>query len=450
MKYQLFRLFCDCFAIVLLICVCGQTSELQGSDAQPLMSDPELLKGVDAYMRGDYDACYKLFRGVYEKNPSLSPPGVLMAQLFSSDGKYVKMHEYLEKASLDHPTDPEIFFQLGQIALKEGRRVECRLLMDKGNAVLEQLEKSGQGKNKAFSSRLDELFRQSYSLQANLAQSENDFAAAEESIRKITLRNRNDADAWTSLGFLLFKQNKNEEALKAFAQAQTLDPSLSADWLVLAQLLHHEGKTDEAKQLVDTQFDQEKTTPGDLARLVRLFAHWGRFKEAEKLTGSLLKKNANSLAAWTLLGELSLYQSEFAVAEDQFRKAVLINSSDFDATNGLALALSDQQNRQKLIQAHTIAKTNWEHNPKLPEAIATYAWILYLLGQRDQAEQLFSPMLEKGEITSTIAYYLAEIANSRRASPLALNFLDLALEKEAWFPKRAAAIELRQLLEKKK
>ncbi|MDO5567312.1 MAG: tetratricopeptide repeat protein, partial [Planctomycetia bacterium] len=230
---RLSRLFRCCVATVLLACAGTVVLGTQnGSSESPLMSDPELLKGVDAYMSGDYDGCYKLFRGAYEKNPGLSPPGVLMAQLFSSDGKYLKMHEYLEKAAQDHPTDPETFFQLGQIALKEGRFVECRLLIDKGNSVLEQLEKSTQGKSKEFSSRLDELFRQAYSLQANFAQSKNDFAAAEKFVRKITSRNPDDSDAWTSLGFLLFKQDKNEEARQAFAQAKKLDGSLSADWLV--------------------------------------------------------------------------------------------------------------------------------------------------------------------------------------------------------------------------
>lgn len=448
------RLLClFCWMAVVLFGWFASTEPLGSQETgsrESFMSDPELLKGVNAYMNGDYEGCYRLFRGVYGKKPGLSPPGVLMAQLFSSDGKYIKMHEYLEKAAVDDSDDPETFFQLGQIALREGRFVECRLLIEKGTAVLERLAQSDRGKEQAFGLRLRELTRQLYCLQANYAQARHDFVGAEGFIRKVLDNGPDDSEAWTSLGFLLFKQGKNDQASEAFAKAHMLDSSLSSDWLVLAQLLQHEGKSDEAKKLVQSRFDTKTITPGELARLIRLYTRWGQFDDAEKLTRTILKENPNSVAAWTLLGELSLYRSDFVAAEDQFRKAVLIESGDFDATNGMALAMGDQRNRQKLVEAYAIAKTNWEHNPALPEAVATYAWMLYLLGQRDEAERLFSPMLEKGEITSTIAYYLAEIANSKGAPALALNFLDLALEKEACFPKRSAAIELRDLIEKKK
>ena len=94
-----------------------------------------------------------------------------------------------------------------------------------------------------------------------------------------------------------------------------------------------------------------------------------------------------------------------------------------------------------------IAARNYRAYPDNLEAAVTYAWTLFLSGYEKEADEIFGPILSSGQMTATVAYYLAEIANRREDKSLANTLLKLALSQKSNFPKRIAALELKALLE---
>ena len=190
----------------------------------------------------------------------------------------------------------------------------------------------------------------------------------------------------------------------------------------------------------------ETASRRERAQLARLYLRWNRLDEAAALVGELEAEGKNDFDGWALRGWVALYAGGYAVAEDAFRRATFIDGKSFEASNGLALALLDQRNKEKLAQARAIAAKNYRTYPDSQDAAATYAWTLFLSGAAREADAIFGPMLDSGEFSSTVAYYLAEIANVRGEKSLALTLLDLALRQKANFPKRVAAVELRGII----
>ena len=170
--------------------------------------------------------------------------------------------------------------------------------------------------------------------------------------------------------------------------------------------------------------------------------------EAVAIVKEFEEKNEDrDMERWLLSGWLALYANDYLAAEQNFRNAVLIDPNSFEASNGLALALLDQSNKEKLGQAKIIAARNYRDYPDSEEAATTYAWVLFLSGATKEADAIFQPMLESGNLSASAAYYLAEIANVRGDADLAQSLLMLALSQKANFPKRAAAIELKEIVE---
>lgn len=413
------------------------------ADPEIALEDPELDAGIDAWMKGNVEKCFQLFERAWKKNPDLSPPDVLIALLYSNTKHYEEVRKHLEKAAFEHSSDPEAWFQLAGIAIQEKRLVEAGLLIERGEKILNTADpdrKSSESRKRYFQQEL-------LTLKANLAENQNHLDKAEKYVQKIVDEDPENDEAWLSLGYLCFKQKNFEEAKKAFDRAAKYNTKRLPGILVLALLQEQEGNTKEAKEAIDSMSAADLEDSRILGPVVRLWMKWEKMEEAEKKIAQLQKMFPNAAMPWILEGEYDLYHHQYRPAEDAFRKAITIDSENVEANNGLALALCDQGNQTKLKQAREIAEKNWERSYRTQETSTTYAWILFLSGEKKEADSLFEIMLQSGKINSPIAYYLAEIAYSKGDKNLALNFLDLALESESNFPKKEAARELVKIVE---
>lgn len=443
LKRLLTGLFLSCFAFGT---VWGQTTQPSDNLADAL-NNPELNNGVALYMTGDYDQCYNEFKKAFESNQQFPPPGILLARLFSDDGKFVLMRQYLEKTVDEYPNDPEAFFQLAGIAIQDQRFVEAALLIEKGKVLLDAFSKSRSSlKESQKDSRLEYLMNDALSIQANLAQQKGDTEKAIQYLKEILVAHPEDDWAQLSYGYLLYEQNRLDESLAAFSKAYELNAEHLPGWLILALLLEQSEKTTESQQYIKDNFKEETATIIQYYNVIQLYMKWNQVEKALSMAEELKTTFPNAVETWLLLGQISLYYHEYKVAEDYFRKALLISPLRFDANNGMALALCDQGSQQKMKQAVQMAYANWQRNKGSDEAMTTYAWILYLSGQKDDAELIFSPYLQSGKITPTVAYYLAEIAHDKGDDSLALNFIDLALNQATNFPKKVATKELREII----
>lgn len=416
--------------------------ELEALEEQ---ADPSTLKAIDLYIEGDVQGAFDLFRKVYESNPDSDPPGVLLALLHSHAGRFVEMRRCLEQSAEDFPSDPEAFLQLANIDAQEGRFLETELLVERAETLIDKYAELFP----ESTSRLAYFREEALSTRANLAEKRGRNEAAEALTRKVTELNPENAQAWWNLGYLSMKQKKYDAAEEAFDSAAKLNPSLWAGWLQVLSMLDHDDLVDEAKGRAETKKEQiENATKAEKAQLARLYLRWYMFDDAFAIVKGFEDQNEErDIDRWLLSGWLGLYANKYAAAEEFFRNATLIDPTNFEATNGLALALLDQSNKEKIGQARVIAARNYRAQPDSQEAATTYAWCLFLSGNTKESDSLFQPMLESGKMSASVAYYLAEIANVRGDQDLALNLLDLALSQKANFPKRSASLELKEIVE---
>lgn len=418
-------------------------SELAELEAQ---ANPATLKAIDLYVEGDAEGAYRLFKQVYDANPDSDPPGVLLATLHSHAGRYLEMRRCLERTAEDYPTDPEAFLQLASVDVQEGRFLEAELLIERAERLIEDYPK----RRPETTSRADYFREEALTARANLAEKKGNYEAAAELVKKVIALNPENAQARWNLGYLAMKRKDYDAAEEAFDAAAKLNPKLWSGWLQVLSALDRDDQIDEATARLAAKADQiAKATKPELAQLARLYMRWHKLEDALKIARDFEERNEErDIDRWILAGWLALYANQYAAAEGFFRNATLIDPENFEASNGLALALLDQSNKEKLGQARVIAARNYRAHPDSRDAAATYAWCLFLSGNGKESDAIFQPMLESGELTATIAYYLAEIANARGDADLARNLLSLALSKKANFPKRAAALELSELVER--
>lgn len=428
----------------------ASATETSSTGLADTLDHPELQAGLEAWMTGDPQNCERLIRMACEKEPNLSPPPIIMALLYSNAGKYPQMREYLENAIDEYPEDPEPYLQLAGIAFRENRLIETKLLLEKGTSLFEKYEEKSKKEKINNNERLDYLRHEYLTLKASFANKKKNAPEAERLIRLLLASEPKNDETLASLGYLLFLQDKFTESEKILNQAHEINKNRLPGWLALAHLLENGNKTEEAQKLIDSKFTPESTRYDLVPSVVRLLMKWDRMKDAEQYIVKLQKDAGNLASTWIISGEYALYKHQYYPAEEAFQRAVLMEPGNAEANNGLALALADQSNKTKMKTALETARRNWNLNPDSTDYKITYAWILFLAGNKDEANTFFAPMLESGKVTQTAAYYLAEIANLRGDQSLALNLLDIALGPKTNFPKREAAEELRKMIDKKK
>ncbi len=411
-------------------------------------ANPATLKAIDLYLAGDVEGAYELLKSVYDANPDSDPPGVLLALLHSHANRFLEMRRALEQTAEDYPTDPEAFFQLASVDIREGRFLEAELLIERG----ERLTEGYADARPESTSRLSYFKEEAINARALLAEKRGRYDAATELVKKLIALNPKDAQAHWNLGYLAMKSDNFAAAEEAFDKAAKLNPELWSGWLQVVSSLDRDDRLEEAKLQIERAKDKiANATKGERAQLARIYLRLNMVEEAGAIVKAFeVENDSSNVDRWILDGWLALYANNYAAAEEFFRNATIVEPDNFEATNGLALALLDQGNREKLNQARTIAARNYRAHSDSVDATTTFAWTLFLSGAAKDADSLFQPMLTSGELNATAAYYLAEIAHVRGDLDLADNLLTLALAQKANFPKRVAAQELQKIIAEKR
>src|SRR6185295_7899747 len=104
----------------------------------------DVQDAIKKFQSGDIEGARALLESAKEKTPALSPPSIMMAQLFLSASRAQQARAELEKAVKD-PTymdDPEAYALIADLAFAEGRMAEARQMYYK---VLQVMEKVKEG-----------------------------------------------------------------------------------------------------------------------------------------------------------------------------------------------------------------------------------------------------------------------------------------------------------------
>ena len=411
------------------------------SAAQP--AEPEKIQEVEdaikKFQQTDFTAAFELLQDAKKKNPDLQPAQLMMARLFAAANQPGGVRNWLEKAVVDLPDDPEAFVVLADFNLREGRFTEADLLLARAAAVLKDF--------KASKKRKDALQPQILNLQAAVAEYREDWPGAQKLLDALLKLDEKNAVVMQRLGRVLFLQKTKEKLTEAYAmfkKAKGADDQVLLPEAQMAQLYEANGDHDQAQKWMESAL---KLAPKDDIETRLVAAQWAvgtdQIAKAADWASAALKIDDKNFKALIMCGIVALFQEDFKKAESFFEMAHLQSPANFAATNNLALALVEQDKEKnsdaKKRKALEYATDSVQKNQRVSEAWSTYGWVLYKNGKIDEAEKALTTALSGGQLSADTAYYLARVLTDKGRTEQAERFAQAAVDSKRPFTKRREA-----------
>jgi len=175
---------------------------------------------------------------------------------------------------------------------------------------------------------------------------------------------------------------------------------------------------------------------------------WDMIPQAKQYADRALKLKPESLDAQAMCGLIALYEQDYVQAEKYYEGILKADPNNFYGKNGLALALCEQSDQTKVSMGLMYAKQNAEANQQSIDALSTFAWASLKAGQIDTAETILNRVQSSGVISAAGAYYLAEVKKMKGDTELAATLANAALSTKNNYPKKVAAQELLNKLQR--
>ena len=113
-------------------------------DAAPAQAEASLSaadqekyrKALELFNKQDFSGALDVLRDLAAGNPASRPPRIIVALWFSELQNPQAVRLSLEQATVESPEDPEAYFSLAEIALKDGSLTAAELLTLKGDEKL--------------------------------------------------------------------------------------------------------------------------------------------------------------------------------------------------------------------------------------------------------------------------------------------------------------------------
>jgi Flp pilus assembly protein TadD len=202
----------------------------------------------------------------------------------------------------------------------------------------------------------------------------------------------------------LYAAKKEWRAMEAYLRDQSWGDREFVRDALLAFALRNAGDEETAKGRWNRALRTAEEEPHLLAGLARLAIAWGWNSEAEQVLWRSVEKYPQEKWPWQTLTEAYGRAGSTAGLKRVFAKQLEIDPKDDVARNNLAA--TDFLLMDDLGQGHRLAKEVYDHDPKNPAFIATYAYSLQLQGKNAEALALFEQLKPEQRIDpSTAVYY---------------------------------------------
>ncbi len=404
---------------------------LVDAPAPPEQAVPEVTQAVERFKQQDFGGALELLQKAAGQHADLPPAQIVMAQLFSQANQGNAVRVSLERAVVEAPEDPEAYVIMGDIAMAQGRVTEAGLLYDKAAQLLEDFTKSARRKAILDARNLSGL--------AAVAEARGDWPTAEERLTAWKQLDPNSAVCLQRLARARFQQRSPGDALKLLREAAALDENILTPEAQLARFYHEFGDQKNAQIWIDNAI---KIAPKNVrTRLVA--AQWyletNQLDKAATEAAAATQLDPKSLEANLFRGVVALFKKDYEQAETYFQQAHLQSPGNFAASNNLALALIEQDDAQKRQRALEYATANARQNPRATEALSTYGWVQYKLGNIDEADRVLQGAAGTGTLSPDTAYYLAVVSAEKGRKEQAVQLLNAGLNTTQPFSQRQEA-----------
>lgn len=411
----------------------------------PAETPPEYDKGLESLFQGEYADAEKILREAFEKNPALSPPGIVVALLYNEKGANRETREWLEKTTDDYPEDPEAYLLIAQIAFAEDRFTESKILAEYGLAKTE--------KYTASPARKKEMEFRALGILANLEEDNDRWENTIVKIERMLVLQPEHLELNARLAVLQFRTGKTEAAIAQMDKANALNKETPSGLIAAAEFFFREGKNEESEKYLAMALEKH---PDDWH--VFQIAAWLEIqkrdlKKAAELIEKAIKLSPDSPKTILTAGFIALYENDYLKAEKLFQQALFVSPENPQAIEGMALALCEQEGDKKNIKherALFFAKSNEKNFPGSADAKCTLAWVSYKTGSdRREILNVLTYISQSGNLTPLGAYCLGCLHEELGDKDEAVAVLERSLTGKANFPKRRNAEKLLESLRKK-
>ena len=227
---------------------------------------------------------------------------------------------------------------------------------------------------------------------AEAAIASSEWKIAEAKLDSWLVAHPSDVRALFDAGYVADAQNRLDDAAALYRRAIAADPKSFEAHISLGLLLARQNKPDEARSelIAATELDPGEAGPALKARAWRALARIDRDSDPAEASSDLLealKLSPETPADTLLAAELAEKSGQNDAAESAYRRVLAKEPDSVQASAGLAHLLMQ---RQQYPEAETLLRTALEHAPGDPTLTAQLATVL---ADQDNAEAL--PLLEK-------------------------------------------------------
>ncbi len=412
-------------------------AEKQTPPVDPAVAEA-VAEAVKAFNATDFAKALEVLKKVYTEHPNLAPPRLVLAQWFAQAGLGDAVRTSLEMATEETPEDPEAFLLLGEIMLRQQSLTAAELLLQKAGEKLQAYNANPERRKLMVSS----LLRNQTAIAEIRGRWEQMAAIVDARIRV----EGENAQLLRAKAVALFRQKKDAEAKAILDRADLLEAKSENKGLpaeaVMSQLYLSRGEQPQAKQALATALQKYPTNKEVLALSIQDRINDGNLAEAKALADKLGGEDPNSAPIKRLRGMVALYMNDYPAAEKFFQELILASPTDMQASNGLALALCEQGDADKLRRALEYAAGNAQKQQNNSDFLGTLGWVLVKTNQLDKAAQVLRQAAAGGQINAATAFYLAKLASLTGKNDDAKKLLDAAVGSKTPFAKRQEATQL--------
>ncbi|MGD9189270.1 MAG: tetratricopeptide repeat protein [Desulfobacteraceae bacterium] len=367
-------------------------------------------KGVAYFEKEEYGAAVIELRNVIKLNPEYIAAYLKLGEAYIRLGKYqLAYQQYSSVVGLDPSNIPGLF-KLALFDLHSAKYDKARAHL---NVVLAHKP-----------NHLDAL----YALAA-VHQAEKQFNQAALVFQQIIDIDQQQRPAYWGLANGWVSQGKLSQAETYFDQAAGIDSNgrPGDDDIAGGALAYKPRFIEVFNKMVNVHLEQENYDIA-LEKCDRQLAR----------SGHSAKTNA---AFYHMKGQILEQQSEHALAEHQYRRALEINPDYAPAANNLAYLLAKKDDN--LEEALTLAKLASVAHPHRAAALDTLGWVYFRLGQYDHAIEKFRESLSEAPGHAIVHYHLGLAYDRTNQKTSAIDALEKALALDPNFP---GADQVRQRL----
>lgn len=243
-----------------------------------------------------------------------------------------------------------------------------------------------------------------------------DYLKAEELVDKVIQENKDNPQAYLEAGDLLMELEKHEKALSLFDEANKRDRRNPDIFNRMGTANSYLGNHDVAIELFEKSLERDDEKFMTYIEYAEAFLRAGKLKEAEIKIQQAQDIDKKNPLAFIALGDLYFEQRVYALARENYEKALEINPDLLDAKMKLATSYYWLANREadrelgnelfsrSLEQWNQITKMD----PKNARAFYQQGKILFFSKQYDKAALSFNNYVQLRPDGSLGRWYLAQ------------------------------------------